>query len=101
MSILDKYNGLSDSVASRGQSPSFERALPDRSPAEVAVENIICTPEQFFEKYKDSQSPTMDRLRYDLHSVMNDILWAKECGHTDSAFMIDFCDALNTLSTSI
>ena len=98
MSILDKYNYL---AASR------EREVFDRSPAisstpaEKAVENIICTPEQFFEKYKDSQSPTMDRLRYDLHSVMNDLLWAKECGHTDSAFMIDFCDALNTLSTSI
>lgn len=65
----------------------------------IAPTSGICSPEEFFKKYETADSVSMNRLKTDLHNVMNDILWIKEAGLENTGWAIDFVDALNTLST--
>lgn len=61
----------------------------------------ICSPEEFFKKYETADSVSMNRLKTDLHNVMNDVLWIKEAGLENTGWAIDFVDSLNTLSTQL
>lgn len=69
--------------------------------AHIVPTSGICSPEEFFKKYETADSISMNRLKMDLHNVMNDILWIKEAGLENTGWAIDFVDSLNTLSTQL
>ncbi len=58
----------------------------------------LCTPELFFEKYKNGDA-IVKTLIEDLQRVVSDIAWFKEAKRENEALCIDFLDALNDLST--
>lgn len=63
----------------------------------IAEKPVLCTPELFFEKYKNGDA-VVKTLVEDLQHIMSDIAWFKEAGRENEALYIDFLDSLNNLS---
>ena len=66
----------------------------------IGQEPEICTPEIFFEKYKNGDNICQSLIQ-DLQRIVSDLQWFKEANRENEPICIDFCDALNTLSTQL
>ena len=77
---------------------NLEEMFNEKNATHIVEKPTLCTPELFFEKYKNGDA-VVKTLIEDLRRVVSDIAWFKEAKRENEALCIDFLDALNYLST--
>ena len=79
---------------------NLEEMYNEKSAKHLVKTPVLCTPELFFEKYKNGDA-VVRTLIEDLQHVASDVAWFKEAKRNDEQLCIDFLDALNILSTRV